>query len=125
MDIVQLLQTLEHVGALCGAVSLILYFPIKKKEIKTKIEANNINNLTEIVNRLREEAKANEKQKADDRDRMARSEKQIDRLQEEVHQLRKEVITRDEAIFNVVRCAYVKGDKKKCPVYLKLEQLKH
>ena len=56
---------------------------------------------------------------------MARSEKQIERLQDEVHQLREEVTTRDEAIFSVIQCAYVKGDKKKCPIYLKLEQLKH
>ena len=124
MDGLQIIQMIESIGALCGFVSLILYFPAKKKDIKAKTETRNIQNLTEIVNRLREEAKVNEKHKPDDRDRILRSEKKIDTLQEDIHKLRKDGMYRDEAMFAVVKCEYTNGNDEKCPIYMKARQLK-
>ena len=97
------------IGAALGVVSFIMYFPLKRKEIKAKTENENIEALSSVVDGLQKE--------------LARKNEQIDILDKRVSTLEEERRNDDLAFSVVADCAwYKKGGK--CPIIIKKNESK-
>ena len=97
------------IGAALGVVSFIMYFPLKRKEIKAKTDNENIEALSNVVHGLQDE--------------LARKNEQIDILDKRVSTLEEERRNDDLAFSAITACAwYKKGGK--CPIIIKKNESK-
>ena len=79
------------IGAALGVVSFIMYFPLKRKEIKAKTDNENIEALSNVVHGLQDE--------------LARKNEQIDILDKRVSTLEEERRNDDLAFSAITACA--------------------
>ena len=109
MDIIQMC---ERFGSLLGIIAFILYFPVKKGILKAREENDNINNLKEVINGLKEE-------RTDLWDRIHKLEVEQKHLNE-MNTFFDLNINMDRMAFNaVILCEY----RKDCPIIKKREEL--
>ena len=111
MDIVQIGESL---GSLLGIVAFILYFPIKKGILRAKEESDNIDNLKQVINGLKEE-------RTDLWERIHKLEAEQKHLNEmnTFYDLNMNI---DKMAFNaVILCEH----KNNCPIIKKREELKN
>ena len=96
-------------GAALGVVSFIMYFPLKRREIEAKTDNENIEALSNVVQRLQDE--------------LARKNEQIDILDRRVSTLEEERRNDDLAFSAITSCSwYKKGGK--CPIINKKNENK-
>ena len=50
-----IMQIATLIGSALGLISFIMYFPLKKREIQTKIESDSVTTLKNVVDGLKEE----------------------------------------------------------------------
>lgn len=109
MDIIQMC---ESFGSLLGIIAFILYFPVKKGILKAREENDNINNLKEVINGLKEE-------RTDLWDRIHKLEAEQKHLNE-MNTFFDLNINMDKMAFNsVILCEH----RKDCPIIKKREEL--
>ena len=110
-----LIQIGGLIGSCFGVISFIMYFPLKKREINTKIESDSVSTLSKVVEGLKGE--------------LARKDEQIVELKEDQKDLRGRVINLERkdtnngiALASVAICDYYKKHHS-CPILDKRKEL--
>ena len=109
-------QIATMIGAFLGVISFIMYFPLKKKEINTKIENENVEVLSKVVHDLQDELERKNIQEQVDK-------KRIDGLDKRISNLEDEIKNNDIAFSAITLCGYYKNGGK-CPILIKKNEMK-
>ena len=103
------------IGAFLGVISFVMYFPLKRKEIKANAENKNVDTLSKVVTDLQEELKRKNAQEQIDKKRIDTLEKGQYLLTNRINVLEKEIRDNDIAFSAITSCSwYKKGGK--CPI---------
>ena len=103
------------IGAILGVISFIMYFPLKRKEIKANTDNENVETLSKVVTDLQEELKRKNAQEQIDKKRIDTLEKGQYLLTNRINVLEKEIRDNDIAFSAITSCSwYKKGGK--CPI---------
>ncbi len=104
------------IGAVLGVISFIMYFPLKRKEIKANTDNENVETLSKVVHDLQKELDRKNAQEQLDKQR-------IDILDRRVSTLENERRNDDLAFSAITSCSYYKKGGK-CPIINKKNENK-
>jgi len=111
------------IGAFLGVISFIMYFPLKRKEIKAKAENNNVDTLSKVVKDLQDELVRKNAQEQVDKKRIDILERRQGLMANRITILEKEIKNNDMAFSAITSCSwYKKGGK--CPIINKKNENK-
>ena len=111
------------IGAFLGVISFVMYFPLKRKEIKAKAENNNVDTLSKVVKDLQDELVRKNAQEQVDKKRIDVLERRQGLMANRITILEKEINKNDIAFSAITSCSwYKKGGK--CPIINKKNENK-
>ena len=111
------------IGAFLGVISFIMYFPLKRKEIKANTDNENVETLSKVVHDLQEELKRKNAQEQVDKKRIDVLERRQGLMANRITILEKEIKNNDMAFSAITSCRwYKKGGK--CPIINKKNENK-
>lgn len=111
------------IGAFLGVISFIMYFPLKRKEIKANTDNENVETLSKVVHDLQEELKRKNAQEQVDKKRIDVLERRQGLMANRITILEKEIKNNDMAFSAITSCSwYKKGGK--CPIINKKNENK-
>lgn len=116
-------QIATMIGAFLGVISFIMYFPLKRREIRTKTENNNVDTLSKVVKDLQEELNRKNSQEQVDKNRIDTLEKRQDIMQNRITHLEREISNNNIAFAAITSCSWYKRGGR-CPIINKKNEMK-
>ena len=111
------------IGAFLGVISFVMYFPLKRKEIKANTDNENVETLSKVVHDLQKELDRKNAQEQVDKKRIDALEKRQDLMTNRITMLEKEISNNDMAFSAITSCSYYKKGGK-CPIINKKNENK-
>lgn len=117
-------QTATLIMSFTGVISLILYFPLKKREINANTENKSVKTLSEVVDNLKKELSIKDENALNDQHRICSLEEDMASLRKRITILEKKNMNNDIALNAAGLCEFYKK-KKVCPILKKKEELEN